>query len=466
MATLRSGTKLGPAGSSDDSSTNGTSATQNGGGSDPKEKENARTRKVVFGSLILDLLGFTVVLPLFPALLEYYHQNDSSGLYASLLASVTSFQHLIGVPARFHSVLFGGLLGSLFSLLQFLFSPLTGALSDVYGRKPIFLITLVGVAASYGLWAAASNFALFVLARIIGGAAKGNVSLAYSIMTDVSDERTRARGMALIGVAFSIGFTIGPTVGAAFSKWGSSGWFAASALYALALALANIAFFAAFFRETLPLNKRRRSIGASLSEAWELINPRALFSFSSVKGLSKEERSKLVQLGRVYFLYLFLYSGLEFTLTFVTHHKHSYDSLAQGRMFSFLGLVMAVTQGGFMRSLRSGSEKTMANRGLMMMVPAFILIGASETNIGLYFGLTLYAIGSSLMVPCLTAMASIHGAASHKGTLLGIWRSLGALARAFGPIVTSIGFWWLGAEVCYIIGGLSMLAPLIMLQAY
>ncbi|KAK8379364.1 hypothetical protein O3P69_019338 [Scylla paramamosain] len=466
MATLRSGKQVdgsdgGGSGGEVDGRDRG--AVQD---ADIKEKRNARTSKVVFGSLILDLLGFTVVLPLFPALLDYYSKHDSSGLYSSLLSSVTYYQHIIGVPARFHSVLFGGLLGSLFSLLQFLFSPITGALSDVYGRKPVFICTLIGVAASYGLWATASNFAVFVVARIVGGAVKGNVSLAYSIMTDVSDEKTRARGMALIGVAFSIGFTIGPTVGAAFSRWGSTGWFAASAVYALTLAVANIIFFAVFFQESLPEGRRRRDIGASLNEAWELINPRALFSFSSVKGLGREERTKLIQLSRVYFLYLFLYSGLEFTLTFVTHHKHSYDSLAQGRMFSFLGLVMALTQGGFMRSVKTGTEKATANKGLMMMIPAFILIGASETNLGLYSGLTLYAIGSSMMVPCLTALASCHGAASHKGTLLGIWRSLGALARAFGPVVTSIGFWVMGAEVCYIVGGLSMLLPLVMLQAY
>ncbi|XP_045614000.2 major facilitator superfamily domain-containing protein 10 isoform X1 [Procambarus clarkii] len=424
-----------------------------------------KMQAVMFISLVLDLLGFTVILPLFPALLDYYSKNDASGLYAASLTWVITFQQWIGIPSRFHSVLFGGLLGSLFSFLQFLASPITGAMSDVYGRKPIFICSLIGVAVSYGMWAVASNFTLFVLARIIGGTTKGNVSLAYSVMTDISDEKSRAKGMALIGVAFSVGFTIGPAVGAVFSRWGSTGWFAASAVYALSLALCNIVYFYIFFKETLPETKRRTSVASGLSQAWELINPKSLFSFSPVKGLEKEERAKLIRLGHVYFIYLFLYSGLEFTLTFVTHHKHSYDSMAQGRMFSFLGVVMALMQGGYVRRVKDGSEKSMANKGLMMMIPAFILIGASETNWGLYTGLTFYALGSSMMVPCLTALASCHGSESHKGTLLGIWRSLGALARAIGPVVTSIGFWSVGAELCYIIGGLSMLIPLIMLQS-
>nr|XP_053629151.1 major facilitator superfamily domain-containing protein 10-like [Cherax quadricarinatus] len=329
---------------------------------------------VMFISLILDLLGFTVILPLFPALLDYYSKNDSSGLYSSLLSWVNTFQHFIGMPSRFHSVLFGGLLGSLFSLLQFLASPITGALSDVYGRKPVFICTLIGVAASYGVWAVSANFTMFVLARIIGGATKGNVSLAYSVMTDISDEKSRAKGMALIGVAFSIGFTIGPAVGAMFSRWGSTGWFAASALYALTLAFCNIIYFYIFFKETLPETKRRASVASGLSQAWELINPRSLFSFSPVKGLEKEGRE---------------YSSC----------PKNHDC-------------MALKQGGYVRACQKRHEKARQTRNP-----------------------------------------------------LGIWRSLGALARAIGPIVTSIGFWSMGAEMCYIIGGLSMLAPLIMLQS-
>lgn len=430
------------------------------------KKGMSRMQTVMFISLLLDLLGFTVILPLFPALLDFYAKNDSSGLYARLVTWVSAFQDMIGIPSQFHSVLFGGLLGSLFSFLQFLSSPITGALSDVYGRKPIFIGTLVGVALSYAAWAVASSFPLFIMARIIGGTTKGNVSLAYSIMTDILDEKSRAKGMALIGIAFSVGFTIGPAVGAMFSRWGSSGWFMISAIYALVLAVLNILYFSIFFEETLPESKRRKSVGTGLSQAWELINPSALFSFRAVKGLEKKERGKLIQLGWVYFLYLFLYSGLEFTMTFVTHHKHNYNSMDQGRMFSYLGLVMALMQGGYVRRVKDGKEKNMATKGLVMMLPAFILIGISETSLGLYSGLTLYALGSSMMVPCLTALASCHGSESQKGTLLGIWRSLGALARAIGPVVTSIGFWCMGAELCYIIGGVFMIVPLVVLQSY
>ena len=133
---------------------------------------------------------------------------------------VKTFGELIGAPEeKFNAVLFGGLLGSLFSFLQFIASPLIGGLSDHFGRRPLLLLSTAGVALSYALWVNASSFSLFVLARIIGGLSKGNVSLATAIVADVSGPKTRQKGMALIGIAFSIGFLVGPLVGAGFSVW-------------------------------------------------------------------------------------------------------------------------------------------------------------------------------------------------------------------------------------------------------
>jgi len=111
-----------------------------------KMKEGKETTSstiwIIFGSLLLDLLAFTMILPLFPTLLEYYRSNND-GLYRFLESQVQYFQLLLGAPDRFSSVLFGGFLGSLYSFLQFLASPLVGGLSDAYGRKPVLLCCLV-----------------------------------------------------------------------------------------------------------------------------------------------------------------------------------------------------------------------------------------------------------------------------------------------------------------------------------
>lgn len=104
-----------------------------------------KTVYLVFFSLLMDLLAFTMILPLLPSLLDYYRLNDSVGLYSWLSDNVKSFQERVGAPERFNSVLFGGALGSMYSFLQFVASPIVGGLSDVYGRRPMMLISLVSI---------------------------------------------------------------------------------------------------------------------------------------------------------------------------------------------------------------------------------------------------------------------------------------------------------------------------------
>lgn len=246
-----------------------------------KEDDNKKAHKsiyIIFISLLLDLLAFTIILPLLPTILERYRQDDSSGLYVRLSSQIRYFQELLGAPDRYSSVLFGGFLGSMFSFLQFVASPIMGALSDCYGRKPILLLSLVssiridiffhfslwihfivslqfGISCSYVLWAISSNFFLFVLARFVGGLSKGNISLSMAIITDVSDLKNRGKAMALVGIAFSIGFIIGPMIGALFSIYTdktSSMWFWYPAAFAFLLSLADILFIYRFFDESLP----------------------------------------------------------------------------------------------------------------------------------------------------------------------------------------------------------------------
>jgi MFS family permease len=295
---------------------------------------------IVFVSLLLDLLAFTMILPLLPSLLEYYKTHDSTGLYSWLSRRVQYFQELVGAPEKFNSVLFGGFLGSMFSFLQFVASPIVGGVSDVVGRKKVMVICLVGITISYVLWALSNNLVLFILARFIGGISKGNVSLSMAIIADVSSMKTRGKGMAFVGMAFSLGFIIGPLIGAIFAVWAKTkvgDWFVFPALFALLLSFADLIFFIACFKETLPPEKRAKSIKASLKTANSFINWRDLFQFKAVTGLRSSDLYELRRLGRIYFVYLFIYSGLEFTLTFLTHHVFQYTSMQQGWMFFAIG---------------------------------------------------------------------------------------------------------------------------------
>lgn len=122
---------------------NGKTSENRAGGSSSEIQKTHKSVYVIFVSLLLDLLAFTMILPLLPSLLDYYKHNDDSGLYGQLSKGVQYFQNIVGAPEKYNSVLFGGVLGSLFSFLQFIASPIVGGLSDCYGRRPVLLMCLV-----------------------------------------------------------------------------------------------------------------------------------------------------------------------------------------------------------------------------------------------------------------------------------------------------------------------------------
>ncbi|XP_063989497.1 major facilitator superfamily domain-containing protein 10 isoform X4 [Diachasmimorpha longicaudata] len=326
---------------------------------EPTEKHKKMV-PVIFCSLILDLLAFTMILPLLPALLDHYKSREDDGLYSWILGCIDSVQIRLNAPERFTSVLFGGFIGSMYSLLQFLSMPIVGALSDIYGRRIMMLLCLTGVTISYLLWALSHNFMIFVVARLVGGVSKGNISLSMAIITDVTLPSKRGRSMALVGIAFSIGFVLGPIIGVLFSKLSSESrddyWYVYPALFAFTLSLANLVYVSISLEETLSIKKRSKSLARGLSGAIMYINPVDLFQFNGVNALEASDLKRLRTLGHTYFLYLFIYSGLEFTLTFLTHHAFGFTSMQQGYMFLMIGVTMATLQGGFVR--RIPSEKT------------------------------------------------------------------------------------------------------------
>uniref|UniRef100_A0A8C9M7H4 Major facilitator superfamily domain containing 10 n=1 Tax=Panthera tigris altaica TaxID=74533 RepID=A0A8C9M7H4_PANTA len=272
-----------------------------------------RVITVVFLGLLLDLLAFTLLLPLLPGLLES-HGRAHDPLYGSWQRGVDWFATAIRMPAekRYNSVLFGGLIGSVFSFLQFLLAPVTGAVSDCLGRRPVMLLSLAGLATSYAVWAASKSFAAFLASRVIGGISKGNVSLSTAIVADLGSPSARSRGMAVIGVAFSLAFTLGPMLGA-FLPAEMVPWLA------LLFAASDLLFIFCFLPETLPAEKRVRWV----PEPAGLLGPQCL-------------RGPLP-----------LGPGLTGSPA---------PSLQQGKMFFFIGLTMATVQGAYARKISPGSE--------------------------------------------------------------------------------------------------------------
>lgn len=469
---------------------------------DGNNNNNGKPRKLstntifllVFITLFIDLLAFTLILPLMPKIFDHYTQHDSSGLYRWLDKQIDKLQTLIHLPKDTHNgVLLGGLIGSWFSLLQFLSSPFFGALSDRYGRKPILLIAMSGTVISYFIWyMSPATFVLFLLSRTIGGLSKSNVSLSLAIITDASNSDSRGRGMAIVGSSFSLAFIIGPMLGALFSSWSTTtsaidDLIKIPAAVAIALSSINLLLVSTLLPETRQCrnyeqnkqsctkssNQRPKTQLSSeepistfkfiVQNATQYIDPRSLFTFRSVHCQTQQEATILRQTGFIYFLYLLFYSGLEFTLSFLTHLRFNFTSMDQGKLYLFSGIIMSLIQGGYIRRVKPGKEARLATIGLVVVVPSFIMMALASSVAHIYGALILYAFSSAVIVPCLTTIVSSQGPPEQKGAILGVFRSIGALARAVGPTVASICFWTYGSVTCYCGGALAICVPIILM---
>ncbi|KRX38913.1 Glycerol-3-phosphate acyltransferase 4 [Trichinella murrelli] len=408
-------------------------------------------------------------------------QNRKGDLYEIWSNTIKSYCQAIGLPdnERLISVFFGGALGSLFSGLQFISSPWFGAMSDIYGRKWMLLISLAGTFTSYLLWSCASSFGIFMLSRIIGGLSKASTSISIAIVADLFPPEERGKGMAFVGLAFSSGFVIGPTLGAIAAYWNRMKTISIFTPAYLALLITSIEFLWVwiFLKETLPEVKKKKHRNLVFPQFFSYINPASLFVFKPLeKRIEQKVHQKIKRTGLVYFLFLFIYSGLEFTLTFFAHERFNFNSMQQGKMFFYIGIIMIIIQGGYVRKIKTEKQKATASKGITVSLISFLAISLAWNVYYFYGSLTLYSLASGIVVPCLTTEVSSQGifnpmhlnflvffiqffetvSPSEKGSVLGIFRALGSLARAIGPVCASTVFWLFGDTITYIIGGLLM----------
>ena len=414
--------------------------------------------KILFVTLFLDLIGFSIIFPLFPAMLTYYLEREGdAGLLGSVVSALERFTLAAGGPGEFGVVvLFGGVLGSLYGLLQFLFAPVLGTLSDRYGRRPILLVSIAGIALSYLLWIFAGAFWLLVIARVIGGIMSANISTASAVVADVTSQRARPKGMAIIGIAFGLGFIVGPALGGLsallnplehWPSWDRFGInpFSTAALAALLLSLFNLGYVLFRFPETLPAR-------GLTSRPRRTVNPLTLFSTQAYPGVTRTNW--------INFLFLTSFAGMEFSLTFLALDRLNYTPLQNAYMFLFVGFILAFVQGMYVRKRAPViGPKRMAVHGLLMTVPGLVLVGSANSSLVLYFGLLFMAVGAAQVIPCLTALVSLYAPNDEQGRLLGVFRSLGALARAVGPLIACVLYWRLGAGPAYYVGAFAVLLP-------
>lgn len=366
-------------------------------------------------------------------------------LLSSILKYLNAYKSAFARPieSRYDIVLLGGALGSLFSLLQAVASPVIGHLSDHYGRRTALLASMAGNILSVLLWVGATDFRTFLASRVIGGLSEGNVQLATAIATDISDEKSRGSTMALIGACFSIAFTFGPALGAWLSTISTvaANPFATAAGVSLLLIVTETVYLYFMLPETLPaLTRTRDEKGAATMGR-------------PAKAAPVTRTNSHFLLNFVHFAFLLFFSGMEFSLPFMTFDLFSYSSGKNGRLLGYVGLVASVLQGGVTRRLPPLSSVRV---GVSACLAAFILLGSVSTSGGLYLAATFLAITSATVVTGLNALSSFEANEGERGGKLGILRSWGQIGRGLGPVLFTSVYWWAGREVAYRIGALGI----------
>ncbi|MGE9294509.1 MAG: MFS transporter [Puniceicoccales bacterium] len=422
----------------------------------PQSPHKRRALGVVFFVLFIDLMGFSIIFPLYPAMLDHYLGPDGGGWLGETFASPDK-RFLV-------TVLFGGILGSLYSILQFAFSPIWGRLSDRIGRRQVLLLTQAATALSYLGWVFSGQLWMLLATRVLAGIMSGNIAVATAAVSDVTGRENRSRGMAIVGVAFALGFLLGPAIGGISAQWnlleafpGLAAWgvnpFSIPAAVAMVLAAANLAFIQWGFKETLSEADREAA-----RQRKDKADNRLLALFRVPSGDIRRACS-------TNFWYTLSFSGMEFMLAFYAVEYFAYSAKDIGLMFLFIGFMLILVQGGFVRRMapRMG-EKKLTLAGIVFMMLSFILIAAIIRQSSFFVALGFMSIGSGLVFPCLVALVSLHADSAEQGRYLGLFRSAGSLARAFGPILAALLYYALGASVTYAVGAAVLLLPLMVLS--
>jgi len=373
---------------------------------------------VLFLIVVVDLIGFGIIIPLLPFYAEHYQAS----------------------PAQV------GLLMAVYSAAQFISAPFWGRLSDRVGRRPVLLGTIFAASLSYIWLGFADTLIMLFAARAVGGLMAGNISTAFAYAADMTTKENRAMGMGLIGAAFSIGFILGPALGGilAGSDPAAADFrtpsFAAAGLSALAFVLGLVVL-----KESLPAEAR-----AKIAEQTRVARMKALFDALKTPGIGV-----LLILS---FLATFVFAGLESTFAMWSRRQFGWGPEQNGYLFAFIGFFAALIQGGLLGRLakKFGVERLIF-AGSVALCVGLACIPFTETVPQLVLAMTVAAIGFSITTPALNTAISVRGEADIQGGLMGVTRSATTLSRMTGPAVAGAAFGFIGLNTPYFSGAVIML---------
>jgi multidrug resistance protein len=370
---------------------------------------------IVFVTVFIDLLGFGIIIPLLP-------------FYATTFGA---------------SAFTVGMLSMSFSLMQFLFAPMWGRLSDRIGRRPVILIGLLGSALSYLAFGLAQSLIMLFISRCLAGIAGANIPTAQAFIADSTTAENRAKGMGMVGAAFGLGFIFGPAIGGFMSHWG----YAAPALFASALSAVN--FLAALFLLPESLSPDRRGVSPRRGrlEAFE----RAL------------SRPRLPLVLLVFFLIVTAFSSFESMFALYAEATFGYNATTIGYLFAWVGIVLSVVQGLLVgRVVKHVGEHRLAPMAiaLLSLSLAGVVFAPNKPLLVLVCG--VIAVGMGFQSPSMLSVISQLADPADQGGTLGVSQSLGSLGRIVGPLWGGFVFDRFGHSAPFVTASLIMLTASIL----
>ena len=377
---------------------------------------------VLFLVVVIDLIGFGIIIPLLPFFAEHYQASP--------------FQV--------------GLLMAVYSLTQFVAAPFWGRLSDRIGRRPVLLFSLAGAILAY-LWLGVAEelWALFA-ARAVGGFMAGNISAAFAYVADITTRETRAKGMGMIGAAFALGFTIGPAIGGILA--GSdphnadfqSPAFAAAGLSAFALILGIFTL-----KESLSDEIRKRIAK----------KPKEIQSKQFQIALKKPNIRLLLLLS---FLAVFAFAGIEATFALWSRRQYGWGPEQNGYLFALIGFSGALLQGGLIgRMSKRFGEANLIVQGSIALTLGIGLIPFATELWMLIIVMLIAVYGFSVISPSLNSLISLETNEEDQGGMMGVARSATTLARVGGPAWAGTLFSVLGMNWPYFGGACIMVVVIV-----
>ena len=375
----------------------------------------AASRLILFLTVFIDLLGFGIVIPFLPM-----------------------FAHRMGVGA-----VGVGLLLSIYSLMQLVFAPILGRISDRVGRRPILLLGLLGSSIGYFIYGFAATFFWLLASRAMHGACAATISTAQAYVADTTDEQHRAKGMGLIGAAFGLGFVLGPALGGIMGR--SS--LRVPVFFASALTFANFVFAGAGLPES---HHPDRSAQVDLAHfiAPLLKLPRELV------------RHRLARMFAIAFLQTSALSALEATFALMVPVVYGYGAFGIGVLLTFWGLMQALAQGYLLGKavLRFG-EVRLLKMGLLAMIAGLAPMGSFSSRAALLAMLAAVSLGYGFASPSIASLISRNTSRDLQGEAMGLNQSALSLARICGPLAGGLVYQLMGPAAPYLGGAaVAMLA--------